>query len=75
VVGDAGTGHLIESIHPGAIIDLHDGVGSSAFSGPGGYSASLVRRRSAELSALPSVIAAWKAAGYTFVTLSQLAGL
>jgi peptidoglycan/xylan/chitin deacetylase (PgdA/CDA1 family) len=67
--------HLIDSIHPGAIIDLHDGVGSSAFGGPGGYSATLVRRRAAELSALPSVIAAWKAAGYTFVTLSDLAGL
>jgi peptidoglycan/xylan/chitin deacetylase (PgdA/CDA1 family) len=67
--------HLIDAIHPGAIIDLHDGVGASAFGGTGGYSASLVRRREAELHALPSVIDAWKAAGYRFVTLSELAAL
>jgi peptidoglycan-N-acetylglucosamine deacetylase len=66
--------HLIDSIHPGAVIDLHDGVGASAFGGTGGYTASLVRRREAELHALPSVITAWKAAGYRFVTLSELAG-
>ena len=67
--------YLIDSIHPGAVIDLHDGVGASAFGGTGGYNASLVRRREAELQALPSVIAAWKAAGYRFVTLSELAAL
>ena len=67
--------HLIDSIHPGAVIDLHDGVGASAFGGTGGYSASLVRRREAELHALPAVITAWKAAGYRFVTLSELAGI
>jgi len=67
--------HLTDAIHPGAIIDLHDGVGASAFGGTGGYTASLVRRREAELHALPSVIAAWTAAGYSFVTLSELAAL
>jgi hypothetical protein len=50
-------------------------VGSSAFGGLGGYSASLVRRRQAELDALPQAIAAWKAAGYTFLTLSELAAV
>jgi hypothetical protein len=34
-----------------------------------------VRRRATELQVLPSVIAAWKANGYTFVTLSDLAAL
>ena len=76
VVGHAGAGriadgdvagvrrHLVESIHPGAVIDLHDGVGASAFGGVDGYSASLIRRREAEIAALPAVIDAWKAAGY-----------
>jgi peptidoglycan/xylan/chitin deacetylase (PgdA/CDA1 family) len=64
--------HLVEAIHPGAVIDLHDGVGASAFDGPGGYNATLVRRRQAELDALPAVLDAWKAAGYTLVTLSEL---
>jgi peptidoglycan/xylan/chitin deacetylase (PgdA/CDA1 family) len=72
---DGVASHLIDSIHPGAIIDLHDGVGSSAFGGLGAYSASLVRRRQAELEALPQAIAAWKAAGYAFLTLSELAAV
>jgi peptidoglycan/xylan/chitin deacetylase (PgdA/CDA1 family) len=65
--------YLVDAIHPGAVIDLHDGVGASAFGGPGGYSASLVRRREAEIAALPAVLAAWKSAGYRMVTLSALA--
>jgi peptidoglycan/xylan/chitin deacetylase (PgdA/CDA1 family) len=64
--------HLIESVHPGAVVDLHDGVGASAFDGVSGYSASLTRRRQAEIAALPDVLAAWKAAGYALVTLSEL---
>ena len=67
--------HLTDNIHPGAVVDLHDGVGASAFGGTGGYNAVLVRRRATELQVLPSVIAAWKATGYTFVTLSELAAL
>jgi peptidoglycan/xylan/chitin deacetylase (PgdA/CDA1 family) len=65
--------YLVDAIHPGAVINLHDGVGASAFGGPGGYSASLVRRREAEIGALPAVLAAWKSAGYRMVTLSELA--
>jgi peptidoglycan-N-acetylglucosamine deacetylase len=64
---------LVKSIHPGAVIDLHDGVGASAFSGVGGYNATLVRRRNAELEALPGVIDQWHQAGYTFVTITELA--
>jgi peptidoglycan/xylan/chitin deacetylase (PgdA/CDA1 family) len=67
--------YLTDNIHPGAVVDLHDGVGASAFGGTGGYNAVLVRRRATELQVLPSVIAAWKANGYTFVTLSDLAAL
>ncbi len=69
------TRYLVDAIHPGAVIDLHDGVGASAFGGTGNYTASLVRRREAELRALPAVIGAWKTAGYSFVTLSELAAL
>ena len=67
--------YLTDTIRPGAVIDLHDGVGASAFGGTDGYNASLVRRREAELRALPAAIAAWKAAGYRFITLSELAAL
>jgi peptidoglycan/xylan/chitin deacetylase (PgdA/CDA1 family) len=67
--------HLVESMHPGAVVDLHDGVGSSAFGGVDGYSASLTRRRQAEIEALPDVLAAWQAAGYSLVTLSELAAV
>jgi peptidoglycan/xylan/chitin deacetylase (PgdA/CDA1 family) len=64
---------LVKSIHPGAVIDLHDGVGASAFSGVDGYNATLVRRRNAEFEALPGVIDQWRAAGYTFLTITELA--
>jgi peptidoglycan/xylan/chitin deacetylase (PgdA/CDA1 family) len=66
---------MIDAIHPGAVVDLHDGVGASAFSGVDGYNASLTRRRQAEIEALPGVIDAWKAAGYSLVTLSELQGV
>jgi peptidoglycan/xylan/chitin deacetylase (PgdA/CDA1 family) len=65
--------YLTDAIHPGAVIDLHDGVGSSAFGGVGAYSASLVRRRNAEFDALPAVIDRWRDAGYRFVTITELA--
>jgi peptidoglycan/xylan/chitin deacetylase (PgdA/CDA1 family) len=66
---------MIDAIHPGAVVDLHDGVGASAFDGVSGYSASLTRRRQAEIEALPGVIDAWKAAGYSLVSLSELQGI
>jgi hypothetical protein len=66
---------MIDAVHPGAVVDLHDGVGASAFNGVSGYSASLTRRRQAEIEALPDVIAAWEAAGYALVTLSELHGI
>jgi len=67
--------YLADSIHPGAIVNLHDGVGASAFGGTTGYNTALVRRRQAELHALPDAIKSWKAAGYTFVTMSELPAL
>src|SRR5262249_6239541 len=74
---------LVDSIHPGAAIDLHDRVGASRFGGPHHHDRHLhrphhsdrnvSRRRDAELQALPAAIEAWQAAGYRFVTLSELA--
>ncbi len=63
-------GHLRGAAHPGAVVDLHDGIGRSSFDGlPSG---TLTVRRETELTVLPEVLAAWRDAGYTFTTLSQL---
>jgi peptidoglycan/xylan/chitin deacetylase (PgdA/CDA1 family) len=63
--------HLTERVHAGAIVMLHDGVGRSALD-PFGQSTRLERRRATELAALPEVVERWLAAGYRFVTLSEL---
>jgi peptidoglycan-N-acetylglucosamine deacetylase len=62
--------HLLGALHPGAVVDLHDGIGRSAWVGL--PSDSLVTRRSAELKVLPDVLAGWLAGGYRFSTLSEL---
>jgi peptidoglycan/xylan/chitin deacetylase (PgdA/CDA1 family) len=67
--------HLIDGIHPGAVVDLHDGVGESGINGPLGYDGEDLRRRRAEIAALPDVLDAWRAAGYRFLTLSDLVAL
>jgi len=62
--------HLRNGVHPGAIVDLHDGIGRSAFDGdPDG---DLLTRRGAEMQVLPSVLRTWAEAGFEFVTLSEL---
>lgn len=61
---------LLHGTQPGAIVDLHDGIGRSAW--VGSPDRQLIRRRDTELRILPQVLAAWKDAGYTLVTLSQL---
>jgi len=62
--------HLLGALHPGAVVDLHDGIGRSAWFGL--PSDSLITRRSAELAVLPDVLAGWLSAGYRFTTLSEL---
>ena len=62
--------HLLGALHPGAVVDLHDGIGRSAWIGL--PSDSLITRRSAELTVLPDVLVGWLAAGYRFTTLSEL---
>ena len=75
--GDAADGdapgvqrHLAGALHPGAVVDLHDGIGRSSFSGP--VDGDLMTRRRAELTALPDVLPRWQADGWTFATLSGL---
>jgi peptidoglycan/xylan/chitin deacetylase (PgdA/CDA1 family) len=79
VAGGAGVAaiarDLVTAVHPGAVVDLHDGVGASGLRGPGGYDPALVRRRAAELAALPEVLRGWRAAGYRFASVSELAAL
>ncbi len=67
--------HLVDGIHPAAVVDLHDGVGASGVNGPTGYDGDDLRRRRAEIAALPDVLDAWRAAGYRFLTLSDLVAL
>jgi peptidoglycan/xylan/chitin deacetylase (PgdA/CDA1 family) len=66
--------HMTASVHPGAIVILHDGIGRSAFewSGP---DEQLVTQRATELEALPAVVERYLAEGYEFVTVSDLIDL
>jgi hypothetical protein len=73
--GDAAAvrAHLIRSACPGDIVDLHDGIGRSSFSGL--PDRQLLERRQTEVSVMPDVLAAWRDAGVQLVTLSELVGL
>jgi peptidoglycan/xylan/chitin deacetylase (PgdA/CDA1 family) len=72
--GDAAAvrAHLLGSACPGDIVDLHDGIGRSSFSGL--PDRQLLERRQTEVSVLPDVLAAWRDAGVQLVTLSELVG-
>jgi peptidoglycan/xylan/chitin deacetylase (PgdA/CDA1 family) len=71
--GDAAAvrSHLLASVRAGDVVDLHDGIGRSSFSGL--PDSQLVDRRQAEASVLPEVLAGWRDAGVELVTLSELA--
>ena len=62
--------HLLTAVHPGAVVDLHDGIGRSSW--VGSPDRQLIRRRTAEIAALPQVLAGWKEGGYAFTALSEL---
>lgn len=63
--------NYIESVHDGAVVIFHDGIGRSAFelAGPDEH---LLTQRRTELAALPDVIERYLALGYTFVGISEL---
>ncbi len=63
--------HYIDSIHEGAVVIFHDGIGRSAFelTGPDDH---LMTARRTEITALPAVIDRYLADGYTFRSASEL---
>ncbi len=64
--------HLVASLAPGAVIDLHDGVGAAGTDPETQWPAKLMRRRETELAVLPDVLAAGRRLGLRFVTLTRL---
>lgn len=68
---DAVRQHMIEAVHEGAIVILHDGIGRSAWEWSG-TDDDLVRQRRTEVEALPAVIERYLADGYEFVSVSDL---
>ncbi len=62
--------HLSGALRAGDVVDLHDGIGRSSFTGR--VDGQLVTRRSAELRALPDVLRAWRDQGWAFARLSDL---
>jgi peptidoglycan/xylan/chitin deacetylase (PgdA/CDA1 family) len=63
--------NYISTVHDGAIVIFHDGIGRSAWelTGPDDQ---LVLQRNTEITALPDVIDRYLADGFEFVTLSDL---
>jgi peptidoglycan/xylan/chitin deacetylase (PgdA/CDA1 family) len=67
--------HLVASFGPGAVIDLHDGLGRWNGAAGRGEGRSLARRRETELAVLPDVLDDALNRGYRFLTLTALAAL
>ena len=68
--------HLVDQLRPGAVFDLHDGVGAASGSAADRAGRpTLIRRREAELAALPRLIAAATERGIRLVTLTDLVAL
>lgn len=64
--------HVVTSLGPGDIIDLHDGIGRGTFNRTGQNAARLRRRREVEIQALPRIIAGAKGRELGFNTVSDL---
>jgi peptidoglycan/xylan/chitin deacetylase (PgdA/CDA1 family) len=73
--GDAVRAHLVGALTPGAVIDMHDGLGRSSWATGSSAAHRLMARREAELSALPAMLDASLSAGYRFATISDLAAM
>lgn len=67
--------YVVENLRPGAIIDMHDGIGRGTFHRSGDDGKSLLRRRHAELAALDDIINDGLRRGYRFVTAGELVRL
>ena len=64
--------HVIDSVDPGDIIDLHDGVGRWTFDPHAPRGQELLERRLVELEALPRILDGIAAKGIRLVRLSEL---
>lgn len=62
--------HLAQAVGPGEVVNLHDGIGRSAW--VNSPDRQLIGRRAAEVTALPQVLRRWLDNGYTLCTMSQL---
>jgi len=64
--------HLVNGVHPGYIVGLHDGIGRGTFRPNAGFAQELTARRTAELAALPAAIDGLLARDLRFVTAGGL---
>lgn len=64
--------NLVEQLHPGAIVLLHDGFIPGSFDVMDEDKETMLRRRQVELAALPVFLEKAMARGFRFVTASQI---
>lgn len=64
--------HVSEALAPGAIVDLHDGIGRGTFERSSAHATRLRRRRHTEVRALPAIIEGGQKRGLRWATVSEL---
>lgn len=64
--------HVGGSLVPGAIVDLHDGIGRGTFDRQSDFATRLRRRRHTEIKALPAIIEGALERGLRWATVSEL---
>jgi len=64
--------HVLESLEPGGIIGLHDGIGRGTFNRGSEGAARLHRRRAVEIEALPRLLEGARARGIRLTSVSKL---
>jgi peptidoglycan/xylan/chitin deacetylase (PgdA/CDA1 family) len=64
--------HVVGSVDPGDIVDLHDGIGRGTFKPGTEFAKRLRRRRTVELEALPRILEELRARGLRLETVSGL---
>ena len=66
------TDHLVQTVGPGAVVDLHDGLGRGTFAPAAAFTAGLAARREVEVRALPTVLRRIADRGLTLTTAGRL---
>jgi peptidoglycan-N-acetylglucosamine deacetylase len=64
--------HVVGSVGPGDIVDLHDGIGRGTFNPGTEFAERLRRRRAVEVAALPRILEGLRARGLRLKTVSGL---